>query len=367
MFNFLNKKRVVYNLGYDGTNKRKALLSYTFDASCKPAENFSFSTNRNECLIILKKLIDAGFIVDFVDCDNEIFSSENKYDLVIGFGFPYRNALTKDSGVKILYCTEQHPDYSYKSEVERIEYLKVRRSIKWSIERSGTYYVHNDFLIADKIIVISDLCYDYLLEHRIKNELDLAVIYPTGIEPKYIKSPYLDYGKDFIWFGSRGVIHKGLDILIESFILADLDCSLHICGASKKDILFLGDILNDERIIFHGTIDVQSNLFFQILESSSFVVSLSCSESNSTGVLTCMRHGLIPVVTKSTAIDVSTCGYELINHEVSFIQAELKKISDIELSELIRLRLELIHILESNYNLNSFSNSFSILIKNLDF
>ena len=44
---------------------------------------------------------------------------------------------------------------------------------------------------------------------------------------------------------------------------------------------------------------MQDDFFVEIVNKCSYIFMPSCSEAKSTAVLTCMRHGLIPIVTNT--------------------------------------------------------------------
>jgi hypothetical protein len=78
------------------------------------------------------------------------------------------------------------------------------------------------------------------------------------------KKNFKEAKKHFLWFGSTGSLHKGLDILIEIFSNRN-DIILHICGMNKNEnnfIKFYEQNFNKcKNIINHGFVKIKSKNF----------------------------------------------------------------------------------------------------------
>jgi glycosyltransferase involved in cell wall biosynthesis len=354
---FLRKKKHLLNIGYLSGREKTVLVSYLSDAFFSDASLFKYNTNRCEMLALCKSLLDLGYSVDVYDCLDFDYKSKKEYDLIIGFGFPYRKAAVKNNGERILYCTEAHPNLSIQKEKERIKYFYERHSFKFPLERSGKYYLEQDYNIADKMIVMGEHNRDYLRELGFNN---IYKINPTAINTKLVNK--INNGRDFIWLGSRGVVHKGLDILIDVF--NQLKITLHVCGADKKYIESKLKMKVNDNIIIHGKVDTNSDYFNDnILKNSSFIIMPSCSEGVSTSVLTGMRLGLVPVVTHSCGINIDNFGFYLDSFKVDEIKDRVLELSIINKEELVTKSIAARAASLEKYCLNSFvSNIKSILV-----
>jgi hypothetical protein len=312
----------IRNLGWNGQPKQRVLLSYLTDAFKSDISKFKYNTNRQECLVLTSSLIKQGYIVDVVGCTDENFNCDIEYDYIIGFGVPYRVAKLTADGKRVLYCTEKHPDYSFKEEQARIDYLFERHGVKWPIQRSGYYYLETDYSFADEFMVMGENTAAFIKDRYKLSDSLLHCIEPTAIDID--SKSTMKSQRGFLWLGSNGVVHKGLDLLIESFLLADLDCELHICGAQEKDIPFIGGALKDPRIKFHGLVDINSTLFEFILNRVQFIVLPSCSECVATSVLTGMGCGLIPIVTDACDIKTNNIGFKIDSIDIESISRVLQ-------------------------------------------
>lgn len=282
----------IMSIGFDGSFKQpRALLSYLTDALDERNIGFQFSTNRVECQVILSQLLSLGYIVDFFDCRDSFPSNKESYDLVLGFGAAYRSAKLKPNGIKVLYLTESAPQFSLENEKDRCTYFKLRHQKVAPIERSGTYYLDDDLKICDHIICLGELHKEYIINNQLCNGRVYS-INPSGLPVEHKKNEF-EINKDYLWFGSRGIIHKGLDILIDTFKELP-DFTLHVCGVDYKDVRKL--MVVPDNIIFHGKVSVKGETFKELCELCNFSILLSCSEAVATSVLTCMRAGMIPIV-----------------------------------------------------------------------
>jgi glycosyltransferase involved in cell wall biosynthesis len=116
----------------------------------------------------------------------------------------------------------------------------------------------------------------------------------------------------FLWFGSCGLIHKGLDLLLDFFSKRQ-DLRLHICDPIKEESVFekiyYKKLYETSNIITHGFVDIRSEKFIKILEDCSFLIFPSCSEGGGASVITAIGNGgLIPIINKETTIST---GYKI--------------------------------------------------------
>jgi len=111
----------------------------------------------------------------------------------------------------------------------------------------------------------------------------------------------------FLFFAGTGNVGKGLDILLEAFLKRP-DITLHIATTIDQEILtaYGSQLYSAPNIILEGFIPIRSARFKKLTSLVSFVVLPSASEGTATSVTTCMRAGLIPLVTEESGIDVSS-------------------------------------------------------------
>lgn len=351
--------KAIYNIGYNPILSSQKRVLFSYDISALVVHNSKWislgNTHSQEFICIINCLVKKGFIIDAIDFANPPKCVDSNYNVVIGLGETWRLASKQNpQAIKILYLTENTPDFSYKREKERIEYLKERHGISFPIQRSGKFFQKEDF---EKINGIMCMCGEYIRQDLPK--IPIWFFSPTGLyNSNFSISSDLQLRsvKHYIWFGSTGIIHKGLDILLDAFSRHQ-DLILHVCGCKKSDIHKIRNLI-PPNFIFHGFVKVDTDDFLSLMRKCSFVILPSCSEAMATSVLTCMNHGLIPIVTKEIFINfIGVVGGEILeDYRVETVEKVIVKWSNKE-DTFIRMQMNNIYeYMHSFHNINKFSN-----------
>lgn len=120
--------------------------------------------------------------------------------------------------------------------------------------------------------------------------------------------------RSFAWMGSSGLVHKGLDLLLEVFSRLP-EVELYVLGSldSEEDFvrLYHKELFDTPNIYSIGRVDIRSTQFTEVTDACAYVIYPSCSEGQSGSVVTCMYQGLIPIVSQETGVDVSDFGIML--------------------------------------------------------
>lgn len=135
----------------------------------------------------------------------------------------------------------------------------------------------------------------------------------------------------YLWFGSGGFVHKGLDRVVEAFLRLPEPFALRVCGPLQLEQNFMqtyaAELAGCPRIRMVGWTDVDSAAFRDILADTLAVIYPSCSEGGGGSVVTCMHGGLIPVVTRETSVDTPGFGVVLGEAGVEEIMAAVQALS----------------------------------------
>lgn len=118
---------------------------------------------------------------------------------------------------------------------------------------------------------------------------------------------FKDAKNHFLWFGSLGLIHKGLDLLLEVF--KDLpNLNLHVCrpidNEPKFKAIYYKELYNTKNIHTYGYQNIQSKSFKDIISKCAFIIFPSCSEGESSSIINVLLYGLIPIVTNTEGIKI---------------------------------------------------------------
>jgi Glycosyltransferase len=371
--NFLKNKirykfNFIQNINWDPTAKEqpRVLISYITDPLINKGNKIR-STRGIECALIIKEFINNGYCVDVIDSrdiKNILMLRSKKYQILFGFGDVFYQ-LSKNNICKkrILYLTEKHPSYSNKKENERIEYLKKRHGKRVVQTRTNLHYKEDHFNFVDAIVFIGNENEEKLIP-ICKPKFSIR---PTGLyNSAYIpqKRNLSISKKNFLWFGSLGAVHKGLDLLIDVFNDQE-ECTLYIGGLGVIDKKILPKVKNKNKIIDLGYVNVHSESFLELVYKCSFIIFPSCSEGISTSVITCMNHGLIPIITKETGIILKDIGIELKDFKIETIAKIVREVSKRENEWFLEQHSLVYKNAHKNYSKENFHSTFTTICDNI--
>jgi hypothetical protein len=370
---FFHKQRVVcsplvLNINYNCyPDQKKALICYVAYGYFTDLGNPGIGrTQPFEIMKIVSSFSALGYVIDIIKY-NDIKSYEliknKKYDLIFGFGEAfYQLTNLQPTAISILYMTENHPEFSYREEKKRLDYFYERHRRKIKITRSGRFYkTYHLNKIYSHIITMSET---KPLESLYHNP---HTIFPTGItNPKYTfeVKDHLHARKNFLWLGSSGAVHKGLDLLLDVFNQRN-NIILHICGLGKIERENL-NIQRTENIVEYGFIDIKSDIFLELVDMCSFIILPSCSEACSTSITTGMLHGLIPIVIRDTGFNrLGDNAIFLEDFKVDYINLKLNEFSNFDPDRLTILSRQAFGFARQNFTIQAFENSFKDILTDI--
>lgn len=358
---------LVQNINYDCTdNQKRLLICYRANGYFTDMEKRLGRTVLYEIFKIINVFSELNYCIDLIDCNNnkplELIKNKT-YDVIFGFGENfYQTSKQQPSAVSILYMTENHPAFSLAEEKKRLDYFHKRRGKNAKIQRSGEFYKLYHFDIKYSYVIamgeLEPLKYQY--PHP-------KTIYPTGIiNPNFThkEKDQASSRKHFLWLGSKGAIHKGLDILIDIFVNRD-DITLHVGGLTKQEREEI-DFPKRSNIIEYGHIDIKSDLFLKIVDTCSFIILPSCSEGCATSVLTGMLHGLIPVVMKDAGFNrLGQYAIFLEDYKIDNIDPKLTELSTEAPEALNSFSKKIFDFAAKNFINSSFETNFRTIVRDL--
>ncbi len=355
---------LVQNINFDASlHQKKLLISYLTYGYFINFEDYVGRTVLLEISKIIKVFSELGYCIDLINHD-DIHSIEiikkKKYDIIFGFGEVfYLMAKSQSNATTILYMTEHHPEFSQKEEEKRIEYFYSRHYKHIPVARSGLFYKIKHLEIKySQVITLSET---EPLEKQYNKPLN---IYPTGIINEnfiFRDKNHLTTRRHFLWFGSTGAVHKGLDLLIDIFSERQ-DITLHICGLHPTDRRLL-KIPVRKNIIDYRHVTVKSQIFLAIIEKCSYTLLPSCSEGFSTSITTCMLHGLIPVVVRNTGFNrLGDNAIFLEDYKIEYLQNVLAKLAAEEPKQLSVLSRKVFDFARKEFLISTFEESFRTII-----
>jgi glycosyltransferase involved in cell wall biosynthesis len=336
----LYKKNQIYTQFPKTHNGEYVLISFlTAPFTSKEAIHHHTHTNLTECKTVVDFFISKGYIVDVINWNNSEFIPKREYSVLfdIHANIDRLSSFLPKETKKILYATGSHWLVQNSAEYERLRHLRDRKGVSLlprrqtppcqSAEKTdhvivlGNQTAYESFLYAKKPLHIVNLFSIFTLEWNEKKDFEKA-------------------RTNYVWIGNSGLVHKGLDLVLEAF--SDLpDFHLYICGniSEEKDFeeIYYNELFHTPNIHTFGWLDVHSSRFRDLLHNCIGLIYPSCSEGQSGSVITCMNGGLIPVISRYCGVGNRDCTIILEENSVEEIRRSVKKISQMERDELITM------------------------------
>ena len=317
------------------------LLSYVTDAFLSEVDKpVPYShTAFWESLQIAKTYLDFGYCVDVISSVAAAeFRPQKSYALFTGHRINFvriARRLNADC-VKVLHCDTAHSLFHSAASLSRLLALQQRKGITLPLLKFGM----PDMAIehADCATILGNefttSTYKYANKPIYRIPISAPFLYPWP-EAKDFEA----CRKHFLWLGSRGFVHKGLDLVLEAF--AEMpEYHLTVCGSmideAEKDFVgaFYKELYQTSNIRAVGWIDVGGADFLEIADSCIGVIFPSCSEGGGGGVVTCMHAGLIPIVSYESSVDVEDFGVLLQEPSIEGIKDSVRRVGSLPVGEL---------------------------------
>ncbi|GHX87720.1 TPA: hypothetical protein RSW75_003498 [Vibrio cholerae] len=312
--NLFRKKKL--NNVLNAQSQKKVLLSYIQQPFIMRKYGLvSFKhTNFDEALAIADIFDSLGYRVDVIDYNCESKIDYSQYDIIFGFGEPFQRSFSSSKKlIRIFYGTGMNVNVQNANAMLRLYDFYSKHSI-WL--PSSVRYVSKQWALqysfSDTILALGNqYCADSYRKFTLKSEVyQIPSFYYQRHDAAFmIEERRKNNSKDYLWFGTSGAIHKGLDLILNYFIENDTEQTLHVCGLVEQEHdffqLYKDKIETNKNIQYHGFIDIDSREFLEILLKCAFIIYPSCSEGGSPSVLNCVGNGgLLPIITRETTIDV---------------------------------------------------------------
>jgi hypothetical protein len=251
-----------------------------------------------------------GFDVDVIDASNRQFVPRRRYSAVIGNTdcldrlAPFLDAACR----KVHYATEAYVDARNgpAGELGRVRELERRTGRDYTPKRlvSNPELVRRSIAKADAVIIGGgrETVATFPDDVRRKAFVCTMPLYPETLP--HVPLPDRR-GSEFLWFFGQGLVHKGLDLVVEAF-LERPRLRLNIAGRMEPDFdaIYGAAIRRSANISFHGFLDTGGPVFADLLARCRCFVAPSVNEGISPAVVTLLQLGLFPIVSRGTGVDL---------------------------------------------------------------
>lgn len=325
-----------------------------------------FHSNQQESIEIAKIFSELNYNVDILNYTanfEKINFHKSKYDVVFGLEPIFLQAVSKFKPQKsVYYATTAFCKFQNNAEKKRINNLFKRKNIKLLPRRLAPY--HRSSELADAVIGIGNDWTKSTYKGKLKK------YYPVPISVYNIfniceinqNKNWSEARKNFLWFGSTGSIHKGLDLLIDIFE-KNTELNLYVCGniELERDFYrsFKHQFKNLKNIHKIGWIEPGSKAFSELIKKCGYTVLLSCSEGMSGSIATTMLAGLVPIVTKETGINiVDNNGFLIEDLSIQNLNKKFFSFGNINVKEISKMSIKAHKYANRTYTLRNFSKKF---------
>jgi len=378
-FNYEIKKiqpeiRVVLENVFQTNFEKTVLISYIkspFLSGVKKGH-----TSYLECYTSAEIFRELGYNVDVVEYNelNLHQVSFEKYDVIYGLGSALEKSFYSKNTEKIIKIAYGTGCSTYYSDIKSA--LKVKKFY----EKTGVLISNSaritflpsplQYIASDKIISLGNdfTKSTYEIEGENLSIEKLNCFYYDVYNIDLSKKDFDKARKHYLWFGSTGLLHKGLDIVIEAFKQRP-DLTLHVCGASENEEKFYEyykEELNNQvpNIINHGFVNLESDEFKDVMNTCFALIYPSESEGGSPAALNVMANGgLIPVVSKQSGIDIDEFGFYFNENTVGGVIEQLEMLDKLDVNSIIELSCKTKDIVRKDYSYKNYKKSLKEIIK----
>jgi glycosyltransferase involved in cell wall biosynthesis len=293
-------------------------------------------TNAFEVTAMAQAWLDRGFRVEI--CGYEDGDYVPPSDCVVAIDI-HRNlerwaALPGGGFLKILHATGCHWKFQNDAEMKRLESLRMRRGVRLAPRRQVP--PSRAAQVADEIALTGNGFTMETFRHAGKPIVRIPISSAYSFDWPQQRN-FENAKRRFLWIGSYGMMHKGLDLVLEAFAgMPDLD--LTICGRPEKEADFFRayerELTATRNIRCRGWVDPSSTDFAEIAATHAAVIYPSCSEGGGGSVIHAMHAGMLPACTEASSVDLRDFGFEITEASVEEVRATARIISSMQSSAL---------------------------------
>ncbi len=334
----LEHQTTCISLPAEGTVRGRVLLAFIIDPFLVAHEGEISSAHQHDVVSFLmaKVFRQLGYHVDVIDYRNTEFRPRHRYDFFV----------------------------SARTNLERIK-RRINRDCVVIAHLDTAHFLFNNHAAYARSLDLQrrrgvTIIGGRLVEHnRAIEHADFATVmgnHFTADTYRYAGKPLFplwgttvhtypwDGAKDFdrcrnrfLWLGSEGMVHKGLDRVLEAFVGLP-ECRLTVCGPVERERrfqeAFRHELYHTPNIQTVGWVDVGSDDFRRIVAENVALVYPSCAEGKSGAALTCMQAGLIPVLSRESGVDVQEFGIILEDSTIDAIRDAVRRLASAPAEEL---------------------------------
>jgi len=334
------EKRLV-TLEPAGAVRGEVLFSYILDALLEPdAPPASTHTHFWESATMARTFADAGYRVDAVAWTNDAFEPAKDYDVVVDVRTNLERWAPRlaPETVKVLHIDTSHWSVNNPAQERRLAELRARRGV--ALRPVKRLPENRAIEVADCATILGNAFTESTYAFAGKPIFRIPISVPFTY-PWTESKDFAAVRRRFLWFGSGGLVHKGLDLVLEAF--AGLpDVRLTVCGPVGRERDFereyFRELYRTPNIRTLGWVDVAPASFVELAREHLALVYPSCAEGGGSSVLTCMHAGLIPVINDEVSVDLDPAwGVRLAGTSIGELRDAIRHLAGRDSAQLERM------------------------------
>ncbi len=315
---------------------KRALVTYVrLPLLLPPGERDRELIKMSKAEQIPRALNELGYSVDVIEWnDTEAPLPDRPYDLYIGhhsYNFERISQALPEDVIRIYFASCMYWKEHNRLAARRVADLAERRGISLPADRVLSEKEEYANRISDGIICLGS-------EQGKESFSDFPRVFNVGnaIHPidwsGHEEKDFAAGKQHFLFWSGPGNIHKGLDLLLEVF--AETDLHLHVCQRISSGFAQAFEReLRLPNIHVYGYIPMRERGFEELVEQCDWVISASCAEGQSRGVLESMGYGLIPLVPTNTSIELDDFGIDLGEASLDQLREGLREATEMSVDE----------------------------------
>jgi glycosyltransferase involved in cell wall biosynthesis len=365
-YRMLPDEQLNINIDLANPNQKRVLMCYL------PTQSVNLSNVRHASYLHINQMIHYFVSRDYcldVCTVRERFEFSHfrnrHYDMIIGFGKPFKEMIQCEKiPLKISFIMENNPEVVSEKYGHRLDYFSKRHpgiNISQAVPRTNLFDTEQ-FQLADYAILMSSL-YNAKSFRKYFRQLwtinsNMILNETYNFDEEEVGRLIPNTKKNFLWFGSLGLIHKGVDLLVDAMSnLPDCRCDFYGIAPNEKKLFSRISIKNTFDC---GRVNVSSKEFIEkIPMQHCFMVFPSCSEGMSTAVATAMSVGIIPILTKECGFDPHPSIILLEDDSVECITEAMKHALAMSNEEILNRRRMAFDYAREAFSLKTFSERFT--------
>lgn len=359
-----NKNRhILYSL----FNRKWVYVSYISDVYYN-RKNKSFMQshqNRREALIIGKTFHSLGYNVKVACCSEPQECDNRQYDIIFGLEPNFLTMSKRNpQALKIYYATGSYWKHQRAMVINRTDLFNKEHGTQLPYAR--LVIAHDSCEMADVIFQIGSSFTIRTYPPELQNKIKIINQSSNFFQECDLKHKLQSVSiKDFLWFGSSGSLLKGLDLVLEYFIVHP-QYNLHVVGTIDNEFMdyYQNRVAGCRNITFHGYLSTASEEFMHLAYLCSFNIFPSGSEGCPGSVIALMQMGVVPIASRWGAVEqIEHYGYLLPELSVEAISEAMEWATTLPREKFHKLIKENISYSKHTWNLERFENEFRSLLQ----